>query len=128
MTWTQYLKMATENYEENDLTNDMKLMFYRIVQEQINNILKHVNAGRVLLKISVTANRICLSVTDEGVGFDSDKNSPGIGLRNIITRANVYDGTIQIISSPGKGCTLEVMIPKANLTDENAMRMDRVAT
>ncbi len=116
---TLHSEFSTENYAEHDLTNDMKLMFYRIVQEQMNNILKHARASSVLVKISVTASQICLSVTDDGVGFDTGKNSPGIGLRNIINRANVYDGTVQITSSPGKGCTLEVMIPAVNLTNES---------
>jgi two-component system, NarL family, sensor histidine kinase UhpB len=104
-------ELITENYEENAMDHNMKLMFYRIAQEQMNNILKHSKASKAIVKISITDNDICLSIKDDGAGFDTGKISTGIGLRNMTNRVNFYDGTIQIGSSPGKGCILEVTIP-----------------
>ena len=52
-----------------------------------------------------------LSIADNGVGFDKLKKDNGIGLRNIRSREEFYSGNMNIISSPGKGCRLEVTIP-----------------
>ncbi|HKZ65374.1 MAG TPA: ATP-binding protein, partial [Chitinophagaceae bacterium] len=104
-------KLITRDYNEDALEKNIKLIFYRIVQEQINNILKHSGASSIIIQIIMTSNHILLSITDNGHGFDTNKKTEGIGLRNIRHRAEYYDGSIQIISAPGKGCTLEVNIP-----------------
>jgi signal transduction histidine kinase len=81
------------------------------VQEQVNNILKHANATNAVVKLQTSASHIILTITDDGHGFDTSITSAGIGLRNITNRAAVYNGTTRIVSSPGKGCMLEVSIP-----------------
>jgi two-component system sensor histidine kinase UhpB len=93
---------------------DIQLMLYRIVQEQINNVLKHSGAQHATIELSTTADHILLTVKDDGIGFDSNKHSMGIGLKNISNRASFYDGITRISSAPGKGCTLEVTIPMEN--------------
>jgi two-component system sensor histidine kinase UhpB len=52
-----------------------------------------------------------LSVADNGVGFDTSQKGNGIGLKNIKSRIEFYSGKMDIISSPGNGCTLKVYIP-----------------
>lgn len=99
------------NLQEEDIDTEIKLMCYRIVQEQLNNILKHANARNSLIKLSNLGDHIRLVIQDDGKGFDMKKTSPGIGLRNIANRAELYNGNIALHSSPGKGCTLEVNIP-----------------
>jgi len=86
-------------------------MFYRITQEQFNNILKHARARHVMIEINTTPDKLSLIIKDDGIGFDTSKKVKGIGIRNIINRAGFYDGITQIISEPGKGCTLKITIP-----------------
>ncbi len=93
------------------LNEDIKLMIYRIVQEQMNNILKHAAASHVEIKIAVDPQKLDLTIADNGVGFDRNKKSKGIGLRNIDNRVKFYNGVTHVNSCPGKGCRLEVSIP-----------------
>ena len=106
-------QLITKNYNENVLDKNIQLIFYRIVQEQINNIVKHSGATNITVTLSISPDAIILSVTDDGHGFDTNKKAEGIGLRNIRHRAEFYDGNSRIISAPGKGCTLEVSVPNS---------------
>jgi PAS domain S-box-containing protein len=94
------------------LHKDKELMLYRIVQEQFNNISKYASAKTVTLRIDADPDFLYLSVTDDGVGFDTTQKAKGIGLKNIQSRVEFYSGTMQIISAPGKGCSLEITIPR----------------
>lgn len=105
------LSLDTQDYTEEVSDTNIKLMFYRIVQEQVNNILKHAHATNAVVKLQTSASHIILTVSDDGSGFDTNTTSAGIGLRNITNRAAVYNGTTRIVSEPGKGCMLEVSIP-----------------
>lgn len=105
------LELKITKLNEDLMDKKIKLMFYRIVQEQINNILKHSRAKNVIIQLCVELNDIVLTVKDDGIGFDTNKISGGIGLRNITNRAGFYNGITQLISAPGKGCTLKVTIP-----------------
>ncbi len=101
--------LIDENYKEKDKSKE--LMLYRIVQEQLNNITKHAKANTVVITIKKDNNNLFLSVADDGVGFDSTKKKKGIGLKNISSRVEFYSGKMNIISSPGEGCAMEVYIP-----------------
>ncbi|HMK27282.1 MAG TPA: PAS domain S-box protein [Chitinophagaceae bacterium] len=111
LTTSLRIKLIRETYNESLLNKDLKLTFYRIIQEQLNNILKHAGAKKVIIQLITLSGYIRLSVKDDGQGFDSNKKAAGIGLRNIKNRVEFYDGTAEINSSPGKGCTLEITIP-----------------
>jgi two-component system sensor histidine kinase UhpB len=111
LTKSLHLELSVGNFHEDTLDKDIKLMIYRIVQEQVNNILKHSRAKNVFIQLSLTAENLVLVVKDDGIGFDTNKSTRGIGLRNITNRAEYYDGNARIISAPGLGCTLEVTIP-----------------
>ena len=88
-----------------------ELMIYRIIQEQMNNIYKHAQAKTMIIHLKAEDGCLSLSIADNGVGFDTLKKDNGIGLRNIRSRVEFYSGNMNIISSPGKGCRLEVTIP-----------------
>ena len=92
----------------NGLSEKLKLNLFRIIQEQINNILKHAKAKNVKLKIAQTKTAISLIITDDGIGFDTTKQYLGIGLSNIKTRAAIFSGTVTVNSSPLGGCELKV--------------------
>lgn len=95
------------------LTDDQKLMIFRIIQEQTSNILKHADAKKVILKISGTHKFIYLHISDDGIGFDpaTINKDKGIGLINIRSRAEAYNGTVEISSAPGKGCMVDLQFP-----------------
>jgi two-component system sensor histidine kinase UhpB len=97
---------------ENELENDKKLMIYRVVQEQVNNIIKYAEATTVEIKLDNTSSaQVQIRVRDDGRGFDPAKVRTGIGLRNIQSRLQVYNGNLIIHSSPGNGCLLEANFP-----------------
>ncbi|HEV8287157.1 MAG TPA: PAS domain S-box protein [Chitinophagaceae bacterium] len=105
------IKIEIEKFEEALINENLKLIIYRIVQEQVNNIVKHSRAKNVTIKIETKFDEVALTIADDGVGFDTNKRSRGIGLRNIASRVGFYSGTMNIESQPGKGCTLEASIP-----------------
>jgi two-component system sensor histidine kinase UhpB len=92
-------------------SNNKKLIIYRIVQEQLNNILKHSKATEAQIELRTTRNRLHMTIKDNGIGFDPKIKGRGIGLNNIISRVEMQNGTMEINSSPGKGCQLKIEIP-----------------
>lgn len=105
------VELIYENEDDKKPDPHLDLMLYRIVQEQLNNIIKYAKASHVTITLRVTGKNIFLSITDDGVGFNLSEKSKGIGLKNISSRVEFYSGSLRIITAPGKGCTLEVIIP-----------------
>jgi PAS domain S-box-containing protein len=93
------------------INDELKLNIYRIIQEQLNNIIKHAAASNVDIAINVNENILNILVSDDGKGFDSDKKRDGTGLYNIMNRIQSFNGEITIETSPGNGCILKVEIP-----------------
>lgn len=97
------------DFDEEGLTESHKLMLYRIVQEQLNNIIKHAEAKNVEINFRKADEKLQLIIKDDGRGVDlSVENNEGSGLRNIRNRIELYHGTIDMISSPGNGFVLKV--------------------
>ena len=94
--------------DESTISDKLKLTIYRIVQEQLNNINKHAKAKKVCIRLVQKKGKIELLIKDDGVGFDTSKKWIGVGLKNIKTRASLFNGDMHIISAPGKGCELQV--------------------
>lgn len=113
------LHLDTDDYVEENTDTNVRLMFYRIVQEQVNNIIKHASAESATIRLRTLKNNIALTITDDGRGFDTNTTAAGIGLRNISNRAAVYNGNTRIVSEPGKGCMLEVSIPTKMIEKNN---------
>ncbi|HUZ58974.1 MAG TPA: PAS domain S-box protein [Hanamia sp.] len=95
-----------ENFIENSVNDEFKLNTYRILQEQLNNILKHAKATKVVIKLLQNKKSIKLIISDNGIGFDTCKKMNGIGIANIKSRAASYNGAADFISQPGSGCVL----------------------
>jgi signal transduction histidine kinase len=89
----------------------LRLSIYRIIQEQVGNIIKHANAKNASIGLIKAENIWTLTIWDDGVGFDTATRRKGIGLNNICSRVEVHNGSIRIISFPGQGCKLEIKIP-----------------
>jgi PAS domain S-box-containing protein len=90
------------------LSEGLKVSIYRIIQEQLNNIMKYAEASNIYLKIFQDDNHLSLIISDDGKGFDLDKKRKGIGLNNIISRAELYNGKATIDTAPGVGCSVIV--------------------
>lgn len=102
---------SLKNFRENSVHDKFKRNVYRIVQEQLNNILKHAHATEVNISLLQNPKSIMLSISDNGVGFDTSKKQEGIGLANIKSRAATYNGIASFVSQPGQGCILQVKFP-----------------
>jgi two-component system sensor histidine kinase UhpB len=104
-------------YQKDQLRNisaQQQLALYRIVQEQFNNIIKHAQAHNVVIELKEKNNFIDLWIKDDGKGFDPKERRKGVGLSNILSRIELFDGKLEVISSKGKGCTLRIHVPKEN--------------
>jgi PAS domain S-box-containing protein len=95
--------------QETDMPDKLKVAIYRIVQEQLQNILKYAEAQTVVLQLTHENEKITLSIKDDGKGFDPAKKTKGIGLMNICTRAALFNAETEIISSPGKGTEIRIV-------------------
>ncbi|HJU45468.1 MAG TPA: sensor histidine kinase, partial [Chitinophagaceae bacterium] len=105
------IKLKALNLKESGIKEQIKLTAYRVVQEQLNNIIKHSKAGNAEVKLSIVKKVLKVTITDDGIGFDPGKKTKGIGLSNIVNRAEVHHGNVRIVSSPGAGCSLHISIP-----------------
>ena len=96
--------------EERDLGNIADVNIYRIVQELINNAIHHGKARRVLVQITKTADKILITVEDDGKGFELGnlKKATGIGWSNIQSRVNYFNGVIDIDSKLREGTTINI--------------------
>lgn len=112
--WAQKIEVSFTHpgFDESKLDYGLKLTIYRIVQEQMNNILKYAEATKIAIVIKVKGKKLILTITDNGRGFDFSRKRKGIGINNIINRADVFNGRVDIKTAPGEGCVLEVEFDK----------------
>jgi PAS domain S-box-containing protein len=96
---------------KNKISSDIQLNLYRILQEQLRNISKYASAKTITIEVFSEKNNLILNIKDDGVGFNLEAVKRGIGLANIRRRAELFSGTMEIISAPGKGCLITVVIP-----------------
>jgi signal transduction histidine kinase len=110
---TQLMKIEFEDndFEEESLQENQKLTLFRIIQEQLNNIVKHSGAKNVWIELSNEEKKLMLKIRDDGAGFDLKKVRKGLGFMNIKNRAELFQGQAEIISKPGEGCLLKVSMP-----------------
>ena len=93
------------------VANKTKINIYRIIQESMQNIYKHANANSIKISISLEKDLICLDIIDDGDGFDTSKSKKGIGLKNMKSRVDDFEGEITWTSLSGNGTTVKVKIP-----------------
>ena len=100
-----------KNFNEESISDTMKLMLFRIIQEQINNIVRHAGSKTISITLETDPFGLRLDISDDGKGFDVAIVKKGLGLINIVNRVELFDGTTDIITSPGKGCLLQIRAP-----------------
>jgi signal transduction histidine kinase len=94
------------------LDEAVEITLYRIVEEALNNTLKHSSANNVTIRVEVDDSSLLLEIADNGCGFNPDlsKIHGGMGLHNIRERTEALDGQLKIISRPGEGTRIRVRI------------------
>jgi signal transduction histidine kinase len=101
------------------LPPDLTLSLYRIVQEGLQNALKHGKARNVSVDLTGVSDGIALTIVDDGVGFDVDRAwYSGLGLTSVNERVEAMGGTFELRSSPGAGARLEVKVPVSILSHD----------
>lgn len=108
-----YIDLKIEDLEEN-LDQNIQIVIYRIIQECINNTIKHAEATRIHIEINQTNTSLKTIIMDDGKGFDPlkiPKTNDGMGLGNIQSRIALLKGTFSVESAEGKGTKIEVDIP-----------------
>ena len=111
MALSSNVKINCENFgEKRILGNTADIYIYRIVQELVNNAIKHAAATQILVQLSTTNNRVLITVEDDGKGFDKNilDSENGIGLSNIKHRVDYFKGKIEINSKLGAGTSINI--------------------
>ncbi len=95
------------------MDNDTESVLYRVIQECVNNVLKHSEANHLDISLIKDTDGIAATIEDNGKGFDSGKfrHGEGIGFKNILSRINYLKGTVDINSRPGEGTLVAIHIP-----------------
>lgn len=94
--------------KEKELDDKLKMTIFRIVQEQLNNTIKHAAASQVFISILQKDRLLQVTIADDGKGFNTNKKRKGIGITNIISRTELFNGRVKIESAPGHGCRMQV--------------------
>ncbi len=90
-----------------------EIKVYNITQEFLNNILKHSKANNAIVHLIEVDNKLCIKISDDGIGFDKVKigEKDGLGLNQIDARIQMMKGKFQIDSNPNEGTTISVELP-----------------
>ena len=92
-----------------------ELILFRIIQEALNNIIKHAGASRIWIELAYCSRNMELTIADNGKGFDvaGCLQAPPLssGIRNIVSRTSLINASQKILSEPGKGTTIRIVTP-----------------
>jgi PAS domain S-box-containing protein len=105
------IQLHIDEFDTNKVSGDIQKNLYRILQEQLNNILKYSKASFIEIEIANSSDKIKMQIYDNGVGFNPKEIKRGIGLNNIKKRAEAFSGSFNLSTSPGNGCKLTIEIP-----------------
>src|SRR5277367_1799679 len=96
-----------------DISGDVALCLFRILQEGLRNVKKHSGADRAEVQLEVAGGKLHLSISDRGRGFDSKVHSSqrGIGLRSMEERLRLLGGTLEIHARPMEGTRIDAWLP-----------------
>lgn len=97
----------------NGLESTVETVLYRVIQESVNNVIKHAQATELDILLLCDDKEITVSIEDNGKGFNTNDKSKftGIGLKNMISRIEFLKGSVDVSSSPGKGTLVAIFIP-----------------
>jgi two-component system NarL family sensor kinase len=122
----QVIKQFIENIENDTIAinfyskgfdapfdDTIEIILYRVLQESVNNVMKHANASRLDVSLIRDADNISLTIEDNGLGFDiaNPETRNGMGLNNLRSRINFLKGKVELDSQPGRGTLVSVYVP-----------------
>jgi len=109
------IKVTTQWFtKDSGIIDKKKVVIYRIVQEALNNSLKHSQASHIHVEMTQNKNAYNLTIEDDGIGFDYEalkQKSKGIGLQSLQSRVDYLNGEIQFQTAVGKGTQIDILIP-----------------
>ena len=94
-----------------ELTSEIRITLFRIVQEALSNISKHSNANKVLIEIIGKTNSLLLTIKDNGTSFTKTNFGKGLGINNMKERTELLNGLFMIEETTEKGCEIKIQIP-----------------
>ncbi len=94
---------------------EMQINIYRIIQECVNNIVKHANATATSIQIEIIQHNLAIVITDNGSGFAIEKVQNGFGLKGIKERLHILSGTIKFNQAEPTGAIITIHIPVKNI-------------
>ncbi len=119
MSNQQQLAIQLEYAEDFTPDPSVHLLFFRVCQESLSNIVKHAQASKVNIQLSSVDNSWQLKITDNGVGFERQQaKSQGFGLSAMQDRVTSFGGILDITTEPGKGCSITVTLDKSAVAQE----------
>ncbi|MCB0697013.1 MAG: sensor histidine kinase, partial [Chitinophagaceae bacterium] len=106
------INLHTEGLNEK-LDENIEIMLYRVVQECVNNVIKHAKANILDISLIKDGHEISVTIEDNGIGFDTtDKTKfDGIGMKNIASRIQYLKGTVEWDSGRNKGTVVSIQVP-----------------
>jgi signal transduction histidine kinase len=110
-----YFKPSSQKLDINPV---ISIVLFRIYQEVITNVARHAEAGKITSSLDVSIEEVLLRITDDGKGFDTNRQEKTLGLLGMKERAYMIGGTVNIVSEPGKGTTVFVAVPLQSKTTE----------
>jgi signal transduction histidine kinase len=106
---SQQLQVQFQPYGLDErLPQRTEVVVYRLVQELLNNVLKHAQARQVIVQLIRNGTHVQLVVEDDGRGFDPAAARSGVGLRSIQARVDYLKGTLDLHTAPGEGTTVTI--------------------
>jgi PAS domain S-box-containing protein len=109
-----YVHISVEkqiSVEENEIADSLRTVLFRVMQEAMNNVAKHSKADLARLVLRKTADKIELSIEDNGEGFDPESMKQGLGLTSMRERTELSGGTFEVESILGKGTRIRASWP-----------------
>ncbi len=113
---TEEINSITINFQAGDVEEEcmdekLQLTIFRIVQEQVANILQHAKAPKAAISLTKEDDQVVLRISDNGGGCDTSKKTKGVGIINMRSRTEAYRGNLSILTKPGEGYELKVALP-----------------
>jgi len=107
----QYNTSVMEKGKPYRLDNQKELVLFRIFQETLNNVIKHSSATSVTVQLNYSPECFELVISDDGIGFTTNKPVDGIGLRNMQNRAHIIGARLEFNSAAGRGTVISLVLP-----------------
>lgn len=106
-----HVQLNADRKAEKLLDKKQKLTVFRIIQETLNNVIRHAQAKSASIHFKILKSNMELTIEDDGIGFHPASVKKGAGLKNIQNRIYLVNGTQTIHSAPGKGCKITIKFP-----------------